>query len=64
MLGVRDLRETIDRLTAPHRLTDQEMAHLIQNILTEADLDDDGALSFAEFEQVIDRSPDFERYFS
>ncbi|XP_073987337.1 calcium and integrin-binding protein 1-like isoform X3 [Rhodnius prolixus] len=63
MLGVRDLRETIDRLTAPHRLTDQEMAHLIQNILTEADLDDDGALSFAEFEQVIDRSPDFERMF-
>uniref|UniRef100_A0A0V0G8A0 Putative ca2+-binding kinase n=1 Tax=Triatoma dimidiata TaxID=72491 RepID=A0A0V0G8A0_TRIDM len=63
MLGVRDLRETIDRLTAPHRLSDQEIAHLIQNILTEADLDDDGALSFAEFEQVIDRSPDFERVF-
>lgn len=59
MLGVSDLREVVDRLTGPHRLTDGEMAHLVQNILAEADLDDDGALSFAEFEHVIDKSPDF-----
>lgn len=31
----------------------------LQNILEEADLDDDGALSFAEFEHIIDKSSDF-----
>uniref|UniRef100_A0A182IRM9 Uncharacterized protein n=1 Tax=Anopheles atroparvus TaxID=41427 RepID=A0A182IRM9_ANOAO len=30
-----------------------------ENILEEADLDDDGALSFAEFEHIIDKSSDF-----
>lgn len=59
MLGVSDLKEIIDRLTSPQKLNDNEMTHLIQNILAEADLDDDGALSFAEFEHVIDKSPDF-----
>ena len=59
MLGVSDLKEVIDRLTGPHKLNDNEMTHLLQNILAEADLDDDGALSFAEFEHVIDKSPDF-----
>ncbi|KAL1123740.1 hypothetical protein AAG570_001513 [Ranatra chinensis] len=65
MLGVSDLREVIDRLTTgrlqqqQQRLTDAEMSHLIQTMLAEADLDDDGALSFAEFEHVIDKSPDF-----
>nr|BAN20551.1 calcium and integrin-binding protein 1 [Riptortus pedestris] len=63
MLGVRDLRETVDRLTGPHRLSDVEMGHLLENILMEADLDDDGALSFAEFEHVIDKSPDFAKVF-
>lgn len=31
----------------------------LQNILSEADLDDDGALSFPEFEHIIDKSSDF-----
>ncbi len=31
----------------------------MQNILSEADLDDDGALSFPEFEHIIDKSSDF-----
>ena len=31
-------------------------------ILEEADLDDDEALSFAEFEHVISKAPDFTRY--
>lgn len=30
-----------------------------QNILVEADLDDDGSLSFPEFEHIIDKSSDF-----
>lgn len=59
MLGVSDLRQVIERLIRGNQLSENEMQHLIQNILEEADLDDDGALSFAEFEHIIDKSPDF-----
>ena len=31
-------------------------------ILQESDLDDDNALSFAEFEHVISKAPDFIKY--
>lgn len=60
MLGVNDLRQIIDRLTGSEQsLSEQNMQTLIQNILDEADLDDDGALSFAEFDHVVSKSPDF-----
>lgn len=62
MLGVSDLRHVIDRLTGPQRLSEVDVQILIQNILDEADLDDDGALSFAEFEHIVDKSPDFAKY--
>lgn len=61
MLGVADLRKVVDRLTGVQRLSDADMQHLIQNLLDEADLDDDGALSFAEFEHIIDKSSDFSK---
>ncbi|XP_049816033.1 calcium and integrin-binding protein 1-like isoform X1 [Schistocerca nitens] len=63
MLGVSDLRKVVERLTGPQRLSEQDMQHLIQNILEEADLDDDGALSFAEFEHIISKSSDFANAF-
>ncbi|KAL1491093.1 hypothetical protein ABEB36_011743 [Hypothenemus hampei] len=59
MLGVSDLRQVIGKLTGENKLSETDMTVLVQNILDEADLDDDGALSFAEFEHVIDRSSDF-----
>lgn len=59
MLGIRDLRQVADRLTAPQRLSESDVQQLLQNILEEADLDDDGALSFAEFEHIIDKNSDF-----
>lgn len=61
MLGVSDLRQVVDRLIGSNKLSEMEMQHLIQNILEEADLDDDGALSFAEFEHIIDKSSDFSK---
>lgn len=61
MLGVDDLKQVINRLTGLHRLSESDMTLLIQNILEEADLDDDGALSFAEFEHIIDKSSDFSK---
>ncbi|KAK0095394.1 hypothetical protein PV326_008498 [Microctonus aethiopoides] len=63
MLGVGDLRQVIDRLTAPQRLSEGEMQRLLQYLLEEADLDDDGALSFAEFEHIIEKSSDFSKTF-
>ncbi|KAJ8726071.1 hypothetical protein PYW07_000769 [Mythimna separata] len=60
MIGVSDLREVIERLCGPElKLGDSEIQQLVQNVLEEADLDDDGALSFAEFEHIIDKSSDF-----
>lgn len=62
MLGVEDLKQVINRLTGENRLSESDMQQLIQNVLEEADLDDDGALSFAEFEHIIDKSSDFSKY--
>lgn len=61
MLGIGDLRQVIDRLTAPQRLNETDMQQVLQYILDEADLDDDGALSFAEFEHIIEKSSDFSK---
>lgn len=52
MLGIGDLKQVIERLIGGrNKLSDNDMKQLIQNILAEADLDDDHALSFPEFEQ-------------
>lgn len=52
MLGISDLKQVIERLIGEdNRINDNDMTQLIQNILSEADLDDDHALSFPEFEQ-------------
>jgi len=60
MLGLSDLKQVIERLIGDqNRLPESDMKFLIQNILSEADLDDDGALSFPEFEHIIDKSSDF-----
>lgn len=59
VLGVDDLRLTIERLVGADKLSDEDRNMLIQNILEEADFDDDGSLSFAEFEHIVDKSSDF-----
>lgn len=59
MLGETDLKLVVGRLIGNNQLSNSEIQHLIQKILEEADLDDDGALSFAEFEHIIDKSSDF-----
>lgn len=60
MLGKSDLSQVIQRLIGfNNSFSDHELEQLIENIMEEADLDDDGSLSFAEFEHVIDKSSDF-----
>uniref|UniRef100_A0A336M077 CSON006414 protein n=1 Tax=Culicoides sonorensis TaxID=179676 RepID=A0A336M077_CULSO len=63
MLGVNDLRNVVERLVGNNELGSDEIKLLIQNIMEEADLDDDGALSFAEFEHIIEKSSDFTNSF-
>lgn len=49
MLSKNDLKQVIQRLIGfNNQFSDMDMEQLIQNILDEADLDDDGSLSFAE----------------
>ncbi|XP_074640626.1 calcium and integrin-binding family member 2-like [Tubulanus polymorphus] len=59
MISENDLREVINRLTGETQLPPADMNQLISNIFDEADLDEDSMLSFAEFEHVISKAPDF-----
>lgn len=60
IISSKDLKEVVNRLTGDDQhLTDDDMQQLIDNIFEEADLDDDDSLSFAEFEHVISKAPDF-----
>ncbi|XP_025109694.1 calcium and integrin-binding protein 1-like isoform X2 [Pomacea canaliculata] len=63
MISSSDLKTVITRLTGENSLNDEEMQQLIDSILKEADLDDDAMLSFAEFEHVISKAPDFANSF-
>ncbi|KAH3696336.1 calcium and integrin-binding protein 1-like [Dreissena polymorpha] len=59
MISSKDLKEVVDKLTGEQQLPEEDMQQLIDNIFEEADLDDDDSLSFAEFEHVISKAPDF-----
>ena len=55
-----DLERVIQRLCGPEdRLSTEDTKSIIKKIMMEADLDDDNQLSFAEFEHVISKAPDF-----
>ncbi|OWF46892.1 calcium and integrin-binding family member 2-like [Mizuhopecten yessoensis] len=53
-----DLEKTLVCLTK-EELSQDEKSFVVDKVLEETDLDDDGMLSYIEFEQVISRSPDF-----
>ncbi|XP_072136929.1 calcium and integrin-binding family member 4-like [Mobula birostris] len=58
-----DIRNIVLRLT--NGLMDEpNIVVLTYNILDEGDLNNDGMLSFVEFESIIDRSPDFQKSFT
>jgi len=61
MLGPEDMEEIIRRLLGDEILPPSEITQLVQNLTAEADLDDDGMLSFAEFDHVVAKSTDFEQ---
>ncbi|XP_013406524.1 calcium and integrin-binding family member 3 [Lingula anatina] len=57
-LGKHDLERTLGCLTR-NELTSEEVDLVCEKVMEEADLDDDGKLSYVEFEHVISRAPDF-----
>ncbi|KAK2167474.1 hypothetical protein LSH36_27g04034, partial [Paralvinella palmiformis] len=66
MIDEEDLRNVISRLIGTEKqLSEENTQKLIDNtnpvfqIFQEADLDDDKMLSYAEFEHVISKAPDF-----
>jgi len=59
LISDEDLKNTIECLTGANKLSEEQLQQLIDNIMEEADLDDDKTLSFAEFEHVISKAPDF-----
>ncbi|XP_042267756.1 calcium and integrin-binding family member 2 isoform X1 [Thunnus albacares] len=53
-----DLEKTLNKLTK-EELTPEEVVLVCEKTIEEADLDGDNKLSFADFENMISRAPDF-----
>lgn len=57
----QDLQKTLSKLTKGE-LTADEVRLVCDKAMEEADLDGDSKLSFADFENMISKAPDFLRY--
>lgn len=57
-----DLEELLIAITGDG-LTSNEIQVVVENVLKEADIDQDGRLSYPEFEHMISRAPDFVNLF-
>nr|ACO15492.1 Calcium and integrin-binding protein 1 [Caligus clemensi] len=57
----RDLEEIVRLLvtTDEQRLRDEDMKRVTDNVLKEVDVDEDGFISFPEFDHAISKCPDF-----
>ncbi|XP_059802004.1 calcium and integrin-binding family member 2 isoform X2 [Hypanus sabinus] len=53
-----DLEKTLNKLTR-EELAVEEVTLVCEKVIEEADLDGDGKLNFADFENMIGRAPDF-----
>ena len=56
-----DLEKVLNKLTK-EELTPEEVDLVCEKTIEESDLDGDNKLSFADFENMISRAPDFLRY--
>ncbi|CAG0925490.1 unnamed protein product [Notodromas monacha] len=57
-LGWSDLEQAANELTSGG-LDKDEVHVIVGKIMEEGDIDDDGKLSFIEFQHIIERTPDF-----
>ncbi|XP_065589647.1 calcium and integrin-binding family member 2 isoform X1 [Cyrtonyx montezumae] len=53
-----DLEKTLNKLTR-EELTAEEITLVCEKVIEEADMDGDGKLGFADFENMISKAPDF-----
>jgi len=59
-IDAEDIKEVVNCITGEqNQLSKEDVELLVKLILREGDLDDDNALSFDEFHNVITKSPDF-----
>jgi len=56
LLSREDLKQLVNRLIGNEKLDENSMNKLLEKILSEADLDNDGYLSFNEFQHIILKS--------
>ncbi|CAJ0965647.1 unnamed protein product [Ranitomeya imitator] len=56
-----DLEKTLNKLTR-EELEEEEVTLVCEKVIEEADMDGDGKLAFADFENMISKAPDFLRY--
>ncbi|POI26311.1 hypothetical protein CIB84_009937, partial [Bambusicola thoracicus] len=56
-----DLEKTLNKLTR-EELTAEEITLVCEKVIEEADMDGDGKLGFADFENMISKAPDFLRH--
>nr|XP_022303766.1 calcium and integrin-binding protein 1-like [Crassostrea virginica] len=60
VIGREDLRKLIDKLTGKqNKLGERDMDQLIESVIAESDIDNDDGLSFAEFENMMMKNPEF-----
>ncbi|NWV67315.1 CIB2 protein, partial [Malurus elegans] len=57
-----DLEKTLNKLTR-EELTAEEITLVCEKVIEEADMDGDGKLGYADFENMISKAPDFLRYY-
>lgn len=57
-----DLEELLISITGDG-LTNEEIKVVVEKVMKEADIDQDGRLSYPEFEHMISRAPDFVNLF-
>ncbi|XP_025965971.1 calcium and integrin-binding family member 2 isoform X2 [Dromaius novaehollandiae] len=55
---IYDLEKTLNKLTR-EELTAEEITLVCEKVIEEADMDGDGKLGFADFENMISKAPDF-----
>ncbi|XP_066492665.1 calcium and integrin-binding family member 2 isoform X1 [Tiliqua scincoides] len=53
-----DLEQTLNKLTK-EELTEEEVSLVCEKVIEEADMDADGKLGYADFEDMISKAPDF-----
>ncbi|XP_073475268.1 calcium and integrin-binding family member 2 [Aquarana catesbeiana] len=53
-----DLEQTLNKLTR-EELEEEEVTLVCEKVIEEADMDGDGKLAFADFENMISKAPDF-----